>query len=226
MANAGLNSMGAPVPGEDGLGQVFKANFLSHFLMLQRLLPSLVATGSAACPARVVLLSSVMHHLAAPATFPKAAVAEAPQYNASKLAMTILASEVMRRLAAGRGQAPHVIAASVNPGAVNSDIWRHMPAALALFARPLFRLLFLDTRQGSETSVYAATSPELPGCWRPRGSASPYIVPYYALAGSVVLETMGPFAGARAGAPNPAACDAKAGADLWELALRLVHQSR
>jgi hypothetical protein len=47
-----------------------------------------------------------------------------------------------------------VIAVSVNPGAVSSDIWRHVPFK-SLFLR-VISCVFLSTNEGSKSSVYGA----------------------------------------------------------------------
>ena len=53
------------MPARQGLNTVFQVNYLSHFLLLQLLLPTLVATGGGGGElARVVLLSSVTQHIA------------------------------------------------------------------------------------------------------------------------------------------------------------------
>lgn len=72
VANAGLNGVNTETV--DGFNTVFQVNYLSHFLLLQLLLPTMAATGvgvdrgDAASAkesfARVVLLSSVMQHVA------------------------------------------------------------------------------------------------------------------------------------------------------------------
>jgi hypothetical protein len=55
-----------------------------------------------------------------------------------------------------------VRAVSVNPGAVNSDIWRSIPAFLLKYVvGPIFRLVYLTTEQGAATSV-AGCFVELP----------------------------------------------------------------
>ena len=91
VANAGLNG---PKDGKtsEGYDLVFGTNYLAHFLLVQLLLPALKETGSVHDPARVVLLSSVMHHLA-PGKF-ASAIPGTPgesDYSDSKLAMSVLA---------------------------------------------------------------------------------------------------------------------------------------
>jgi hypothetical protein len=49
-----------------------------------------------------------------------------------------------------------IIAVSANPGAVRSDIWRHVPPAVMWIYDLFMRMAYLSVDQGSATSVYAA----------------------------------------------------------------------
>ncbi|KAJ1430630.1 hypothetical protein B484DRAFT_347625 [Ochromonadaceae sp. CCMP2298] len=102
-----------------------------------------------------------------------------------------------------------VVALSVNPGAVRSDIWRHLPFQTALGL--LMRTLFLEPPQGAAASVHAATLPlaalrayqAAPGPSRGlREDAAgrmvlradlPYVVPY-SVRGVLAGEVLGRFA--------------------------------
>lgn len=110
--NAGLNTRGVTSDGFDARWQV---NYLGHWLLASKLLPLLrCARGPRNNGARVVCLSSVMHHLAVPSHFAlhcapqlrtpstppplrSAAAADASCYADSKLAMHLLACELQRR---------------------------------------------------------------------------------------------------------------------------------
>jgi len=52
-----------------------------------------------------------------------------------------------------------VVAISVNPGAVRSDIWRSVPPCILFFYDLLMRCLFLNVHQGAGTSIYACYTP-------------------------------------------------------------------
>ena len=77
-----------------------------------------------------------------------------PEYAVSKLSNVLHAKELARRLA-GTG----VTTYSLHPGAVASDVWRHVPWPV----RPLIKRRMLSPADGAKTSLYCATSPELAG---------------------------------------------------------------
>lgn len=96
-----------------------------------------------------------------------------------------LNQELQQRVAAAQSNttttthgAPTVRVASVNPGAVNSDIWRHLPLWLQPVTDCLFRLLFLTPTQGAATALHAACDATL---LSPATSPTPapYLVPYW-----------------------------------------------
>ncbi len=61
----------------------------------------------------------------------------------------------------------HVKVVTVNPGFVNSNIWR----GSSLCMKCIYRLVCLTTEQGSDTSVFAAVSSSIEG--------GEYVSPYY-----------------------------------------------
>jgi NAD(P)-dependent dehydrogenase (short-subunit alcohol dehydrogenase family) len=100
-------------------------------------------------------------------------------YSASKLAMVAMTAQLECRLldealsqsaarsaAAGRtGTAPlndddliRVRAVSVNPGAVNSEIWRSLSFFARWGRRALGALCFLDPEDGAATTLFGATA--------------------------------------------------------------------
>ena len=103
-----------------------------------------------------------------------------------------------------------MVAAAANPGAVNSDIWRSLPRALACAARPLFAALFLTPAQGAATSVHGVTSPAVVG--------GEYLTPYWLPAtgcGARLADTLGPFAGPRPARSSAASYDVDAQDAVW-----------
>ncbi len=141
--NAGVN---ANVPTskhpEMDCSLVFGVNFVAHYLLVTLLLDSL------AKDARVVCLASVMHHHSAACHAPDSDYAE------SKLAMVLLA----RALARG-DLGRRVDGIPVNPGAANSDIWRHIWAPFQPVFRACVAPFFLSTDQACASSVAAAALP-------------------------------------------------------------------
>jgi len=152
--NAGRNTNGEPV---DGLDLCFLTNYLGHFQMTNTLIPLLLASGAP----RVINLSSVMHHFCGAdrhdesywnhfALFGADRIEKS--YSPSKLAMLYFTVALNQRF-----KSKGLRSIAVNPGAVNSDIWRDKPR----WMMPLFRLLYLTNIQGCQTTV-AACVEDLP----------------------------------------------------------------
>jgi NAD(P)-dependent dehydrogenase (short-subunit alcohol dehydrogenase family) len=82
-----------------------------------------------------------------------------PEYCVSKLGNVLHAQELARRLD-GSG----VTTYSLHPGAIASDVWRHVPWPV----RPLLTRRMGSPEEGAQTSLYCATSPDLAaesGCY-------------------------------------------------------------
>jgi len=185
--NAGINANTPTATHTDlpGCSLVFGVNFVAHWLLYD-----LLSRRALADDARIVCLSSVMHHFARPAALLECDGAVGPaDYAESKLAMNLLARAITRRRDARVGVA-------VNPGAVDSDIWRHVPFPADKLLGGVAAALFLTPDEGSATSVFAASAPlELDAEGQP-----PYLAPYAqprGLPGASAFEYLGPFAGAR-----------------------------
>jgi NAD(P)-dependent dehydrogenase (short-subunit alcohol dehydrogenase family) len=181
--NAGRNTSGRS---EKYLDLCFQTNFLGHFLLTQQLIPLLMK----AKEGRIVNLASVMHHFCRDSishdyqywidcaryhTEPRST------YSPSKLAAILFTVELRKRY-------PKLSTIAVNPGSVNSDIWRTFPR----FVIPLFRLVFLDTVQGSTCSLAASLLPstDLPLYLQP------YWIPFSKdSAPHPIFEMLGLFAG-------------------------------
>lgn len=203
--NAGRNT--SP-PSENGRDVLFASNFLGHFELTGGLIP-LLRAGSA----RIVNLSSVMHHVCTGCEVDQVEfwgkVIDAEQkpkntYNVSKLAAILFTIALRHRY-------PDISSFAVNPGAVNSDIWRDLPS----FLSPALRLLFLTNTQGCSASVAAAV--------HDFGMAKPlYLQPYYNTdleqAMMPFREVSGPYVGfAAAGARLPQDGGVTASKSLWEV---------
>jgi len=189
--NAGLNTSGRS---EHGLDLCYQSNFLGHFLLTEQLMDRLLQNGGG----RVVNLSSVMHHFAdgkeAPQHQPHSYeywkyVAQyndertQSAYTPSKLAALLFTLELNRRYGE---QGLRSIA--VNPGAVNSNIWRNTNPWLV----KLFRLVYLTSAQGCSTSVTAAT--------QEFGNNNvvylqPYYLPRWMKMAFPAFEMLGPYTG-------------------------------
>jgi NAD(P)-dependent dehydrogenase (short-subunit alcohol dehydrogenase family) len=101
-------------------------------------------------------------------------------YSATKLAAILHAVELNRRYAtvtaltntanSEKNQVGSVYAMAVNPGAVNSDIWRGFPN----WMRAIFQKVYLTTQQGSVPLVAAAVMGDY---WKQQGVL--YLQPYW-----------------------------------------------
>ncbi len=149
VANAGV--MACP-PGRtaDGFETQFGTNHLGHFVLVNRLVPLLVA----GAPSRVVCLSSTGHRgsdvdLDDPG-FDTTEYEPWKAYGRSKTANVLFAVELDRRLR-DRG----VRATAVHPGGIDTELFRHLDADM------LARLATVRDRarksipQGAATSVWA-----------------------------------------------------------------------
>jgi NAD(P)-dependent dehydrogenase (short-subunit alcohol dehydrogenase family) len=161
IANAGV--MACPFgQTADGFETQFGTNHLGHFVLVNRLVPLLVA----GAPSRVVMVSSGGHRLGEPDLddpgFERTEYDKWVAYGRSKTANVQFAVELDRRLR-DRG----VRAFAVHPGVIATELSRHMDADdfTSLQARqPKGAPMQLKpVEAGAATSVYGLTSPELEG---------------------------------------------------------------
>ncbi|KAJ9156324.1 Oxidoreductase [Pleurostoma richardsiae] len=148
---------------QDGFETQFGTNHLAHFLLFNLLQPALEAGATHEFASRVVILSSVAHRFG-----------EVPfdnvnfegnydsmaAYASSKTANLWTANEIERRFGA-KG----IHAWSIQPGAVLTDLMRHMSGETqsGLAKDPYLASIFKTPAQGAATSVWAATAPALEG---------------------------------------------------------------
>lgn len=149
--NAGLAGLRGVT--KDGFEIAFGTNHLGHYLLTVLLAPLL----KSAAPSRVVVVASKAHYRAPGIDFaalrgPTRSGTGVPEYGVSKLANVLFTRELARRL----GPAG-VHAYALHPGVVASDVWRHVPWGL----RSLVKLFMISPEEGSKTTVYCATAPEV-----------------------------------------------------------------
>jgi NAD(P)-dependent dehydrogenase (short-subunit alcohol dehydrogenase family) len=160
ICNAGINTFG-DLELVDGVEKHFVVNFLGHFVLVNRLMPLLLANGSS----RIVHVGSRSGYKRAPSAGiefdnlrGEGDFDAMEAYGRSKLANALFSLE-LALLLEGSGVTSNV----VHPGLVKTNIARTAPAPL----RGAFNLLggfFAKTPQeGAATQVYVATSPELEG---------------------------------------------------------------
>jgi len=210
--NAGRGGVPPPIEAlRDGSDAIYVTNFVGHFRLTLRLIP-----GLARAPAsRVVNLSSVMARFGEPQAW-EASLRFRPgksTYATSKLALAVFSAELGRR--ARTLGAPRLTAVSVNPGAVNSDIWYRgqLPWPIDVLASIVFRLLFLTPAQAAEVVASAATKDE--------SQSGAYFCPYRTPKWlPMPFELHGPFAGIQECSPPPAVVLVDYGAALWRITAR------
>jgi len=231
--NAGRNTSGVSQEGDHKLDLLFQSNFLGHFLLTAELLPLLLKSSSTA---RIVNLSSVMHHFCAGSgdltsvdTWKQpawATTATQNTYSLSKLAAVLFTGELNRRY----GSTHHKIQSiAVNPGAVNSDIWRDYPRAIT---RTVNAALYLNNAQGCRTTVAACVLPTVVDN-NNKDNPYPYLQPYWqpssrtTAAAALVpvfpsLELIGPYQGYRWTAPRLPSDPVAASQALWTASQELT----
>ncbi|KAI0100077.1 hypothetical protein GGR51DRAFT_533758 [Nemania sp. FL0031] len=170
-ANTPLNILvcnaGVMMPPEgrtkDGFETQFGTNHLAHFLLFNLLQPALLAGASPGRASRVVMVSSVAHRFGE-VMFDNINFENnydpMKAYAQSKTANLWTANEIERRYGA---QGIH--AWSLQPGAVITDLTRHLPEDRkdALRNDPYLSKIVKNPEQGAATSVWAATAAALEG---------------------------------------------------------------
>jgi NAD(P)-dependent dehydrogenase (short-subunit alcohol dehydrogenase family) len=155
--NAGLISS-RRVETADGYESTFAVNHLAPFLLTNLLLDRLIASA----PSRIVTVSS-RAHLRGDLDFDDLDFQRGYQgmtaYSRSKLANVLFTRELARRLE-GTG----VTANCLHPGVVRSDFGAGGDLAGVMgMSWSLMQPFLLSPRQGAETSIYLASSPEVEG---------------------------------------------------------------
>ncbi|KAK3865240.1 hypothetical protein Pcinc_029140 [Petrolisthes cinctipes] len=146
---------------KEGIELQLGTNHMGHFLLTNLLLDKLKASA----PSRIINVSSVAH-TRGNINFDDLNSAqkydEGEAYAQSKLANVLFNKELAERLA-GTG----VTSNAVHPGLVNTELGRHMSIYKSwialLFLRPILWLFLKTPRQGAQTTLYAALSPDLEG---------------------------------------------------------------
>jgi NAD(P)-dependent dehydrogenase (short-subunit alcohol dehydrogenase family) len=160
--NAGM--MASPeVHTPEGWEEQFAANHLGHLALTLALRDSLAAAGNA----RIVALSSSAHRMS-PVVFDdihfeRRTYGPWAAYGQSKTANALFAVEASRRFAADG-----ITANSLMPGAIRTNLQRHVESDTATLARWAAAErenanFWKSPEQGAATSVLLATSPQLEG---------------------------------------------------------------
>ncbi|XP_020371420.2 dehydrogenase/reductase SDR family member on chromosome X [Rhincodon typus] len=147
----------------DGFEEHFGVNYLGHFLLTRLLLDTLRESGSHDRNARIVTVSSATHYIGELNFNDLQSRLHYSPYGAyaqSKLALVLFSYELQQRLTA---EGSYVTSNVVDPGVVNTDLYKHTSWLFKLCKSLTSWLFFKTAAQGASTVIYAAVSPDLEG---------------------------------------------------------------
>ncbi|KDR74417.1 hypothetical protein GALMADRAFT_250342 [Galerina marginata CBS 339.88] len=159
-----INNAGVMMPPldqltKDGYDLQFGTNVLGHFLFTKLLLPTLLASSTPSAPARIVtvastgaLLSGRVDYATLTAGPARTRLGKQGLYIQSKLANVIVSQELARQYG-NRG----IVSASLNPGTLKTDLYRHSDGAVLRFIQ---NLITHPVEFGALTPLYVATHPD------------------------------------------------------------------
>jgi len=154
--NAGVMMSPLSLVTVEGLDGQMGSNHLAHYYLTKLLLNKLTESGTA----RIVCLSSSAHFSGnfsaddIKQKFYPIVLSPYQVYGNSKLCNVLHAKELSRRL-----QGTQVTAYSVHPGAVKTELGRHL--GLKTLMLSLVRWMFKNVDQGSSTTLYTCLTPGL-----------------------------------------------------------------
>lgn len=158
--NAGIFSIGEPQRiSKDGYEEHMQVNHLAPSLLSMLLLPSLLR-GS---PSRIINVNSVMHYLGFVDTEDMNLTSGRKKYTSylgytgSKLAQVKFSSIMQKRLPAEAG----INVICVSPGIVQTNVARDLPKAV-IAAYHLIPYFIFNAKEGSRSTLFAATDPQVP----------------------------------------------------------------
>lgn len=156
--NAGAGGLGRGQT-RDGLHRGFQVNHFGPFLFTLLLVDLLKKSG----PSRIIFVSSVLHRTVTlkPEDLDHSVAREMNDhriYAKSKLLNVIVANELARRL-----RNSSVTVNSLHPGAVVTDIWRHLPVWVQKIIRGIFRIFCKNAVEGAQTTIFLAVADEVEG---------------------------------------------------------------
>lgn len=155
--NAGVMRLPTLQRSASGVELQLATNHLGHFDLARRLHPALASGAAERGGARIVVVSS-RAHLDAPVDFDDLGLERRPYdpalaYAQSKTANVLFVVEATRRW-----QDDGIVANALNPGGVQTNLQRHLPADVrqAMRGAPT-----KTVQQGAATTLVAAVAPEL-----------------------------------------------------------------
>uniref|UniRef100_A0A8C4VS99 Polyprenol dehydrogenase n=1 Tax=Gopherus evgoodei TaxID=1825980 RepID=A0A8C4VS99_9SAUR len=148
---------------EDGFEEHFGLNYLGHFLLTNLLLETLKQSGTRSRNARVITVSSATHYvgrLHLNDLQSRCSYSPHGAYAQSKLALVLFTYRLQHLMTA---DGSHVTANVVDPGVVNTELYKNVCWATKVVKWMTAWLFFKTPEEGASTSIYAAVSPELEG---------------------------------------------------------------
>ncbi|CAD6589164.1 MAG: hypothetical protein TREMPRED_005277 [Tremellales sp. Tagirdzhanova-0007] len=173
--SAGVSWLPYNSKSDDGYEMVFHANVIGHYILLESLREALergydqsgnkgrvIWTGSygmLSAPKGGIVFESLKSDAKG---MVGAGLYRQPIYGQSKLAMVVLAQEVKRRYG------DKILAFSLNPGNIRTDLTQHIHAnewrIASWFVSMIERYICYDVELGAITQLYAGTSKDLEDC--------------------------------------------------------------
>ncbi|XP_042722724.1 dehydrogenase/reductase SDR family member on chromosome X, partial [Lagopus leucura] len=148
---------------EDGFEEHFGLNYLGHFLLTNLLLDTLKQSGTHSHSARIVTVSSATHYvgeLHLDDLQSRCSYSPHGAYAQSKLALVLFTYRLQHLLTANGS---HVTANVVDPGVVNTELYKHVFWVVKVVKWMTAWLFFKTPEEGASTTIYAAVSPEMEG---------------------------------------------------------------
>jgi len=175
----------------DGFDITMGTNHLGPHYLTQLLLPLLRHTE----PARIINLSSLAHQNGVMDfdnfNFEKGSYSKNTVYGTSKLANILFTRQLAKEV-----KGSNIQVFSLHPGVVQSELGRHLPYPFDIFYNGGMQVVFKNTEEGAQTSIYCATE--------------------------AVQDDLMYFADCAVGNPSPAAQDDEAALKLWKLSEKLL----
>uniref|UniRef100_A0A1B0GM47 Short-chain dehydrogenase n=1 Tax=Phlebotomus papatasi TaxID=29031 RepID=A0A1B0GM47_PHLPP len=140
---------------EDGFEMQIGVNHMGHFLLTNLLLDLLKKSA----PSRIINVSSLAHingQINKEDLNSEKSYNRITAYSQSKLANILFTRELAKRLEGTR-----VTVNALHPGAVNTELMRHIPKFLTFIGRPFLKLFFKTPRSGAQTQIRLAVDPVL-----------------------------------------------------------------
>ncbi|XP_017672125.1 PREDICTED: dehydrogenase/reductase SDR family member on chromosome X isoform X2 [Lepidothrix coronata] len=148
---------------EDGFEEHFGLNYLGHFLLTNLLLDMLKQSGTHSHNARIITVSSATHYvgeLHLNDLQSRCSYSPHGAYAQSKLALVLFTYRLQHLLTANGS---HVTANVVDPGVVNTELYKHVFWVVKVVKWMTAWLCFKTPEEGASTTIYAAVSPEMEG---------------------------------------------------------------